>query len=182
MAFLGQSGKGKSTLAASFAAHGLTFVTDDSLLLEEREDHFWVQPSHPSVRLWDDSRTALLSAEATLAPAVQYTHKARILGDKTFEFAKQPYPLNRIYILGDGQASEPLIEPLIGAEALVELVKNSFLLDIEEHKTIASHFDRLAKLVAKPMFFRLDYPRKYEALDQVRQAILNHITSRVSEA
>ena len=67
-------------------------------------------------------------------------------------------------------------ELLSPSEALIELVKHSFLLDIEEQAVLAQHFDRLARLVSRPIFYRLDYPRRYEALAQVRQAIIEHAT------
>ena len=38
VAFLGKSGMGKSTLAASFALRDASFLTDDSLIIEENED------------------------------------------------------------------------------------------------------------------------------------------------
>jgi len=36
------------------------------------------------------------------------------------------------------------------------------------------HFDDLTRLAALPIYFRLDYPRDYEALPVVRQAIIRH--------
>ena len=56
VAFLGESGRGKSTLAASFATEGTRFLTDDGLLLEWVDGHCMIVPSHPSIRLWEDSQ------------------------------------------------------------------------------------------------------------------------------
>ena len=55
VAFAAESGRGKSTLAASFAVNGFRFLTDDGLVLEPVADGYQVQPSHPSIRLWEDS-------------------------------------------------------------------------------------------------------------------------------
>jgi chromosome condensin MukBEF MukE localization factor len=55
------------------------------------------------------------------------------------------------------------------------LTKHSFLLDIEEKALIANHFDRLVELVRHPVFFRLDYPREYGLLGEVRRAIFAHL-------
>ena len=60
IAFLGASGRGKSTLAAAFAAAGGTLLTDDGLLLDETGGAFRVVPGHASIRLRGDSRRELL--------------------------------------------------------------------------------------------------------------------------
>ncbi len=65
------------------------------------------------------------------------------------------------------------------AEALVEWVKHSFLLDVEEKPLLASHFDEVAKLANHPIHYRLDYPRRFEDLVRVRQAIAEHATEEV---
>jgi len=67
---------------------------------------------------------------------------------------------------------------LSAPEALVEWVKYSFLLDIEERPLLGSHFDQVAKLANQPIHCRLDYPRRFEDLSGVRQAIVEHINER----
>jgi len=67
-----------------------------------------------------------------------------------------------------------VFQRLSAAEALVEWVKHSFLLDVEERPRLASHFDQVAALANQPMHYRLDYPRRYENLARVRQAIVEH--------
>lgn len=174
LAFMGESGRGKSTLAASFITQGFRFLTDDGLQLEETTDGYYVLPSHPSIRLWIDSREALVNESVSLAPPVQYTSKARILADNALAFCDEPRPLSRVYFLGDGTASAPAFERLSAREALIELVRHSFLLDIEEREMLTFHFDQLARLVRLPLYYRLNYPRRYDALPAVREAILRH--------
>lgn len=174
LAFLGVSGRGKSTLTASFAIHGYRFLTDDGLVLKEGEAGYLAQPSHPSIRLWQDSKEALVGKNTEMAPSVQFTTKARLLAGETIPFCDEPQPLRRLYFLGDGSAESVEIQPVSPSEALMELVKHSFLLDIEEQATLSRHFDQLAKLVSLPIFYRLDYPRRFEELACVRQAIIQH--------
>jgi hypothetical protein len=176
IAFLGESGRGKSTLAASFASGGQRFLTDDALLLDPAEGGYLVQPSHPSIRLWDDSQEALLAADAELAPPVQYTPKARILSGDGLPFCNAARQLRRVYFLGDGSAEELTIQRMRPSEAMIGLVRNSFLLDIEAHEMLSSHFDLLAKMVALPIYYHLDYPRAFAALPSIRQGILEHAT------
>ena len=174
LAFMGESGRGKSTLTAGFATAGFRFLTDDALLLEEDGDGYKVQPGHATLRLWDDSRQALVNDSARLAPPVQYTPKARILSGDALAFCPEARPLRRVYFLGDDSAAQVEFQRMSPSEALIGLVRNTFLLDIDEQQTLATHFDQLSRMVSLPIYFRLDYPRRYEELPRVRQAIIEH--------
>ena len=174
VAFLGESGRGKSTLAASFATEGTRFLTDDGLLLEWVDDRCMILPSHPSIRLWEDSQDALVSERTAMAPAVSFTSKSRFLAGPGIAFCDEARPLRRLFFLGEGEVETPTIEPLRPAEALIELVKHSFLLDIEARDMLARHFDDLSRLAALPIYYRLDYPRSYAALPSVREAVIRH--------
>ncbi len=169
----GESGRGKSTLAASFAVNGFRFLTDDGLVLERGAEGYAVLPSHPSIRLWADSADALIQPGAETAPAVCYTPKARFLAGAQVPFCDRARPLRRVYFLGDGSAETVTIEPLRPAEALVAWVQHSFLLDVEAQPRLASHFDQVASLAELPIHYRLDYPRRYDALAEVHAAILD---------
>jgi hypothetical protein len=174
VAFVAASGRGKSTLAASFARNGFRFLTDDGLVLQACERGYQVLPSHPSIRLWQDSEEALIPSGTETAPALEYTSKSRFLAGEGIGFCAQPRPLRQVYFLGDGSASEIIIGRLTPAEALVEWVKNSFLLDVEEKPLLASHFDEVAKLANQPICYRLDYPRRFEHLARLREAVVEH--------
>jgi hypothetical protein len=47
IAFVGMTGRGKSTLATSFSMHGFPFITDDCLLIEEENGQLFASPSYP---------------------------------------------------------------------------------------------------------------------------------------
>ena len=190
IAFVGESGKGKSTLAASFAIDGCRFLTDDGLVVEPADRGHVVLPSHPSIRLWEDSEEALIAPGTAIAPAVDYTSKARFLAGDRLRFCDERRPLRRVYFLGDGGmpgiafrqlsgadamiVSGIVFRQLSGADAMIEWVRHSFLLDVEEKPRLASHFDQVAKLANEPIHFALDYPRRYEDLARVRAAIVEH--------
>lgn len=174
VAFTGESGRGKSTLAASFATTGSRFLTDDGLQLDWLDGQCQIKPSHPSVRLWEDSQEALIPQAVDLAAPVEYTTKARILAGDAMVFCDQQRPLRRVYFLGEGLSPSLIIEAVRPAEALMELVRNSFLLDIGEQELLAWHFDEMVRLAELPIFYRLDYPRRYADLPQVRAAIIRH--------
>jgi hypothetical protein len=182
VAFIGASGKGKSTLAASFATRGFRFLTDDGLMVESRDGGHQVLPSHPSIRLWHDSKTALIAPDTPTSPALEFTSKSRFLAGDRIAFCDTPRPLRRVYFLGNGSAAAITFQPMKPTEALIELVKHSFLLDIEERDMLAAHFDELSSLASPPIYFRLDYPRRYDDLAAVREAIVQHATEESAPA
>ena len=154
VAFMGVSGQGKSTLATSFATSGHRFLTDDGLQLEKGEDGYLIQPSHPSIRLWDDSRLALMPETAQTAPPVDFTPKSRFLADDEVAYCDEARPLRCLYFLGEGDTDTVSIEPVSGRDAMIELVRHSFLLDIEAREMLMHHFGQLTELARIPMFFR----------------------------
>lgn len=176
VAFIGASGMGKSTLAASFATNGFRFLTDDGLLLEPRQDACYVLPSHPSIRLWDDSQDALIGVEVNIAPPVQFTRKVRFLAGESVAFCDQARPLRRIYFLGENFDSPLEFVSMSPALALIELVKHSFLLDIEMKDLLAAQFEKLSALVSQPLCYQLNFPRSFDSLAAIRQAIVEHST------
>lgn len=177
VAFLGSSGQGKSTLAASFATSGYRFLTDDGLQLGNDGELCQAKPSHPSIRLWEDSRNAVMPETAKAAPPVDYTPKSRLLADDEVAYCDVSRPLRCMYFLGEGNTDSVSIEPVGGRDAMIELVRHSFLLDIEEREMLSHHFGQLAELAKRPMFFRLDYLRQYGMLPQVREAVIRHATA-----
>lgn len=174
VAFLGLSGRGKSTLTASFATSGHRFLTDDGLQLESHNNQYLVQPSHPSIRLWYDSHDALIPEGVQTSPPVDYTPKTRFLAGEKVQFCNEPRPLRAIYFLGEGNAQSVAIQSVSNRDAIIELVRHSFLLDIEEREMLTHHFGQLTNVVKNVSFFRLDYPRRYDYLADVRGAVIAH--------
>lgn len=180
VAFMGASGKGKSTLAGSFAASGFPFLTDDGLWVERASGHWLAMPSQPSIRLWDDAQLAVLGADADAAPPLDFTSKGRFLASPALVHCDAPCTLTHIYLLGEGTATSPSFETLSASQALIELVKHSFLLDIDERRMLATHFDKLSALVSHVPCVRFDFPRLFDALGLVRECLVQDVSKRVS--
>lgn len=178
VAFLGDSGVGKSTLAASFAVTGTRFLTDDGLVLLPESDQWLVTPSHPSLRLWRDSTEALIADDAARADAVTFTDKARFLAGSNMSFCGDSRPLRAIYVLGDEDGTEAQATPLRSTESLLACVQNSFLLDVGAREALAQQFESLSELTTRVPCFNLTYPRRYEELPRVRGFIEQHVSTQ----
>lgn len=176
VAFLGPAGRGKSTLTAFFGLSGHRFLSDDGIQIECVDaTHPMVLPSHASIRLWADSEASLMAGQRKAKP-VDYTDKSRFLAHDAFRHCDAPRPLRHAYFIGAETVVEPSIELLPAGAAMIELVRNSFVLDIEAREQLQNQFNALSALAALPIFFRLNYPRSYDSLPSVRAAIVRHST------
>lgn len=177
VAFLGKTGMGKSTLAASFALQDAEFLTDDALLIEETTDGCLALPSHASVRLWEDSVEALVGDDIPKAHAISYTDKARLLAGDALAYSADPQPLLAAFVLEREDVAAVDIRTLTGLDRYMAWVGNSFLLDIEDHDLLARHFEWTHRISGSVPTFALDYPRDYGILPNVRDAVRRHIAS-----
>jgi hypothetical protein len=195
VAFLGSSGMGKSTLAASFALNGAAFLTDDALIVEEADENSirpWdglpqdgrelengvrVLPSHASLRLWEDSVEALVGAENPRAMPISYSTKARLLAGEALAYSEDPQPLLAAYVLETQNALAVSIKTLTGLDRYMAWLGNSFLLDIEDHELLARHFEWTHRISGAVPTFALDYPRDYGILRDVQTAVRRHVAN-----
>ena len=174
LVFLAPTGGGKSTLAAHFAAQGHRFISDDSVVLTEQGGGDWVEPAYPAIRLWDDSIEALGLEERSIQPGGEYTRKFEIAVHGSMRFCDKPCPLRHIYLLGNEDIPEPRLSEVSGSDALLGLLRHSFLLAVGEKLVMADHFERAHGLVGSAVFHRLDFPRRYDVLPRVRELVLAH--------
>ncbi|WP_158764392.1 phosphoenolpyruvate carboxykinase (ATP) [Terricaulis silvestris] len=171
VAFVATTGRGKSTLAAAFTVAGNRLMTDDSLILSERDGQYDVIPSHPSIRLWEDSLGAILPTGLQPTPSLSFTSKSRFNAGGQIPYGDQPRRFLGAYFLGEAICEEILLHQLSEAEALREWTKHSFLLDVQDRDNLREHFDRVSTLAAAVPCFRLDYPRRFAELERVRDAV-----------
>lgn len=177
LAFLGDSGQGKSTLAGHFASHGMPFLTDDGLFIDQLDDRARVVPGHRSIRLWADSERSLLPSGSKKADEVQFTNKGRFHADGVFRHCADATDLQCIYLLRNSAVDSVQISPMPTAAAFMALVNHSFLLDTESSEVLGRHFSQLQALIRTTKVFSLDYPRDYSRLPQVKSTIVAHADS-----
>ena len=172
--FAAASGRGKSTLAASFTADGHRFLTDDGAQLEQDGVGYLVRSNNPLIRLWGDSTEGLAFGSNSISRIESSSGKFMILDKNMASFCEDPRPLKAVYFLGDGDTESVSLTAISGGEAIVNLLGNSFLLDVAGRDTLARHFERISLLARAPIFFRLDYPRRYDVLSEVRARVIRH--------
>jgi hypothetical protein len=174
IAFMGTTGMGKSTLAASFGLQGYPVLTDDCLLVEEKDQEMMTVPSYPGLRLWPETVTALFDRQPMLQPLAHYTDKKRLLLEQ--EQSEGPRSLRAIFVLAIPDdlhnTDDVRITPLTASEALLETVKHSFQLDITDRKKLGQAFSQYEGLAKSVPFFILSFPREHALLPSVIRSVL----------
>jgi hypothetical protein len=175
--FLGESGRGKSTLAAHFATAGAPFLTDDGLFVDLSQPSVIVFPGHKSLRLWADSEAQFVGSGAERVGLAEFTQKGRLLANRKLRHSAEPCTLKCLYMLEKNDATRVTIGALPVAAAFIRLVTHSFLLDTGSPHAMKRHFCQLDDLLKRVPVFSLDYPRDYAQLDEVRARIVEHAAS-----
>lgn len=171
VAFVSRHGGGKSGLAAGMIAAGATLLTDDLLVLEERDGLWEARPSYPLMRMWPDEAEHFLGSYSDL-PRVQGDSEKRsvAVGEGGFgSFRDVSSPLACIYLATRVAGTDAVeIQPVSRGEALIELVRHSFSARLVEAAGLQpARLDRLARLVRSVPVRRLLYPSGFERLAAV---------------
>jgi hypothetical protein len=177
IAFASRHGGGKSGLAAAMAQAGASLLTDDLLVLEEREDRWEARPSYPEMRMWPDEAAHFVGPPEDLPLVQADSEKRRVaVGNGGFgSFHDASTPLSCIYLASRRQETDGDIEirPVSRSEALIELVRHSFSPRLVEAAGLQpDRLDRLARLVRNVPVRRLLYPSGFDRLPEVAEILL----------
>jgi hypothetical protein len=139
IAFAGDGGAGKSTLAAAVVAAGADAITDDVTVVGA-DAVCTVPAGYGTIRLWDASVQALYGS-GTTPPLLTPNWTKRGVA-----FAPVPdTPLGVVCVLGDPSAP-PAMEPLAPAEAVIALSRLAFAARWMTRAELAASFADAARV------------------------------------
>ena len=144
MAFMGEQGWGKSTLAAAFYQRGHPLVADDVLPVDLTDPKGpRALPGIPRIKLWPEAAT-FLSLDLPSLPIIHpFLDKRELRADQGFSPA--PLPLRRIYLLAEGSETE--ITPCSPQEAFLGVLRNSYCASLLPATGEPAHLVKIAALV-----------------------------------
>lgn len=170
VAFLGDQGAGKSTLAAAVMARGGAFVTDDVLAVRGLDSGApRVSAGYPFLKITEATARALGERTDRLAPAYSALAKWK----RTAETASTVEPLRAVYALERGPAFAA--ERLRGVDAFTTVARHAFAGALAgpmgEGARCLRHYTALAE--ATPVF-RLAVPQGLGRLPALADRVVAH--------
>jgi hypothetical protein len=184
VAFLGNSGFGKSTLVSSFHRNGAQLINDDCILLECSENGVTAIGGLVGIRLFPDSVNAVFNEAAGFTNYTPYTDKQQLfLKNEVSDKLPEPCVLDAMFLLNDpGEESTDTvcIEPVSGSEAMMAMIYSAFSLDPSDRKMIVHNFRNVGQAISELLgLYSLQYPRVHERLPEVRAAVIERVESGV---
>lgn len=146
IAFLGESGYGKSTLAGYLHRSDWQRVADDILPVTLEKDAVLAWPHFPQLKLPEDQQPALHLPESL--------------------------PLDSLCLVGPvGPDETPRLEPLSATDAVTALLSHTAGTRMFWPELLAKHLDFCARAGQLLPAYCLTYPHRREALPQVRELL-----------
>ncbi|HQR65941.1 MAG TPA: hypothetical protein PLB02_00945 [Thermoanaerobaculia bacterium] len=151
VAALGESGVGKSTLAARWVRSGRRFMSDDWFVVRPEGRRFLAYPSHPSIRLRERSSELVSrgTAEETDSPAA-FDKFWYAFPPGSAAYCAEPRELRGLAFLRrpSDRTGRKRTAPIGSREAMASLVSSLILLEIDSAERWGTLLPLLARLEA----------------------------------
>jgi hypothetical protein len=172
VAFIGDSGWGKSTLAAALRERGSQLLSDDTVSLRPSKGQVQLIPSYTGLRLNEDSIATLGMAAENWGTVAHYSDKQRLAHSKIEDLGS--LWLDILYVMEPPAEAQILsIKPMSGAGLITTLIKRSFLLDVNDAACAARQMGLAGAVMrALPSVHSLSYPRDYQQLPALCDALM----------
>ena len=170
VAFVGDKGWGKSTMAVTLANRGHQLITDDVMAIDLNSEVPMVFPSFPQLKLCPDALESMGQDPESLPRVMPQVSKRQYRLDR--EFITDPVPLEIIYLLGVKE--ELAIAEIASRDRILPLLAHSYgarfgkkLLHLGEGK----HFIQCAKLANLVEIYHLTRPIDITLLDRIADLV-----------
>jgi hypothetical protein len=175
VAFVGESGDGKSTLGALLVRHGFKLVTDDMLVLTFEGDECIAHAGPPRIKLYRQIADKIFDTGYDSVPMNPVTEKL-IIPLNQDQIVNGPHPLSAIYLIREhdrgGSAHAPSIRRLSPAEAFPKVLAATASHYAFERERLARQFTFLTRLLDRVPVETLTYPRDEDSMPALRDAVL----------
>jgi len=169
LAFMGDSGTGKSTLAALFCAGGARFITDDVLRLESNGQGFYCFAGTTEIRL---RQSAAVLAENFPAAKRGTTVDGRIA--VRLDHPASPIPLGAIVIPRPSRrCAVPQLERLSPSKALLYLMAHSGGHSLQQREYLQQRFYFFARVASSIPVFQAKIPWGPPFASEIVVSLLN---------
>lgn len=171
--FAGESGAGKSTMAAFAMSQGYQILGDDVCAIYfDEDDKPWVLPAYPSIKLWQDAISLFEQQEKALMPVAAQMNKYHIPVSQLF--CREPKQLNQMVVLNKSTSLFELSREkgIAKFEAVADQTYRKSYLDVMD--LAIGHLSLSAKLVKHIAIWQAQYPHDHHC----KQMLIDLISSK----
>ncbi len=175
VAFMGDSGAGKSTMAAALHVRGHGLISDDVTVIRNSGSGPEAYPGYPGLRLLPDGADFFRGRLGEPLRVDADDQKAKFSAHRGFP--NVPVSLGRIYLLSEGPNFQ--ISPVSNHRAVYELVRNSYWIRIMHDFRPSSYFRQCAQLCAdgRVSIMSLEAPKVVSVLPEIAQIVERDVLS-----
>jgi DNA polymerase III delta prime subunit len=179
--FIGESGVGKSTLAASLSREHGKLICDDCFSITRTDGKWLVYPSYQSLRLWPDSVVGAMNLSPNAGTAVNSHHKKRDIPAREFlqtNSTGEAIELGKIYYLpssGDFLFESTSIDALNPTKAFSVLLGGQFRIAKRSPEATKNEFNMISDMLRTVSVLELKHPRFFDQLDSVCKLISENV-------
>lgn len=171
---IGETGAGKSTLAASLKYQGYDLLGDDAVVVTERNGVFYGDAIYPSLRLFPESLKAIYAGTVETSEMAHYSDKLRVDLPQETAITGKCLPISAIFhVSKDGISDRAQSVKLTPLETCMKCTEQSFAIDPHDPYAAVQRLGRVSKLASLVPGFTLRYPRQFEFLSDVHKLIQN---------
>jgi hypothetical protein len=173
VAFAGEAGRGKSTMAASLHEARHRLLCDDGLVVDPAERAVLAMPTYRGLRLWPSPIDPAAGGSLTEQPPKDPAAKRRLVADEPTPPTE--LPLAAVFALappaeGGGEIDVRLMP---ARDACIELISHAFRLDLGNRENTAHLLEAAGEVAGRVPVFELRFPRDFDRLPDVHAAILS---------
>ena len=174
--FAGESGMGKSTLAAGLAGRGLAVLSEDIARLDWHGTQLATYASYPGARL--RSNSFLLGAHGVEVRPGRFGLPKHHVHKSATPATRDPFPVAGLFILGRSRQRGPAVERLGLAEALRQVLQSSFLQTLPVESRSREAIERSMRILRSCPVDALAYRRAPEYFDRLLDQLIGLLEAR----
>ena len=172
VAFLGESGQGKTTTAMAFLLDGHRVLSDDVTPVVTGRDGPAVRSGYPAIKL--DSEVVDRFDVPVGEPQHICDRREKHFYPLPYDQPADPVPLDRVYVLAD--ADRVAISEVTAARRVMTLVENTYTIGLlDDDATASSNFSQCASLASAIPVKRLERPRDFDTLPQLVERVIDDL-------
>lgn len=177
VAFLGESGQGKSSMTVTMLSRGHQLVADDIVPIDLKPNHINTIPGYPQTKIGIELAQMLGFKPESLLFLHPKLGKYAYRQEQNFSLA--PLPLHSIYVLDEGDSIQ--IERLSAQTGIVELIRHSYgSRALQAAVTPGFHLLQSTEIFKRVPIYRLQRPRSLSLLPEIAQLIEQKVNKNLT--